>query len=41
MALDTALAAVTGHVTQAEAMHEQGLVTGLDARMARLKGSEI
>jgi outer membrane protein TolC len=41
MALDTALAAVTGHVTQAEAMHEQGLVTGLDARMARLKASEI
>jgi outer membrane protein len=40
-ALDTALAAVRGHVTQAEAMHEQGLVTGLDARMAGLKASEI
>lgn len=40
-ALDTALAAVRGHVTQAEAMHEQGLVTGLDARMASLKASEI
>jgi outer membrane protein TolC len=40
-ALDTALAAVRGHVTQAEAMQEQGLVTGLDARMARLKGAEI
>jgi outer membrane protein TolC len=40
-ALDTALAAVRGHVTQAEAMREQGLVTGLDARMAGLKASEI
>ncbi len=40
-ALDTALAAVRGHVTQAEAMHQQGLVTGLDARMAGLKASEI
>jgi outer membrane protein TolC len=40
-ALDTALAAVQGHVTQAEAMREQGLVTGLDARMARVKAAEI
>jgi outer membrane protein TolC len=40
-ALDTALTAVRGHVDRAEAMHEQGLVTGLDARMARLKASEI
>jgi len=40
-ALDTALAAVRAHVTQAEAMREQGLVTGLDARMASLKASEI
>ena len=40
-ALDAALEAVRGHVAQADAMHEQGLVTGLDARMARLKGSEI
>jgi len=40
-ALDTALEAVRSHVAQAEAMHEQGLVTGLDARMARLKESEI
>jgi len=40
-ALDAALEAVRGHVTQAEAMHEQGLVTGLDARMARLKEAEI
>jgi outer membrane protein TolC len=41
VALDTVLAAVRSHVTQAEAMHEQGLVTGLDARMAGLKASEI
>jgi outer membrane protein len=40
-ALDAALEAVRSHVAQAEAMHEQGLVTGLDARMARLKESEI
>lgn len=40
-ALDTALAAVRAHVEQAEAMNEQGLVTGLDARMASLKASEI
>jgi len=40
-ALDTALAAVRAHVKQAEAMHEQGLVTGLDARMANLKAAEI
>lgn len=40
-ALDTALATVRAHVKQAEAMHEQGLVTGLDARMANLKASEI
>lgn len=41
VALDAALAAVQGHVSQADAMHEQGLVTGLDARMAGLKASEI
>ena len=40
-ALDVALAAVQGHVEQAEAMREQGLVTGLDARMAGLKASEL
>lgn len=40
-ALDTALVAVRGHVKQAEAMHDQGLATGLDARMANLKASEI
>jgi outer membrane protein len=40
-ALDTALLVIRAHVKQAEAMHEQGLVTGLDARMASLKASEI
>jgi outer membrane protein len=40
-ALDAALEAVRGHVDQAEAMREQGLVTGLDSRMAGLKASEI
>lgn len=40
-ALEAALAAVRGHVMQAEAMHAQGLVTGLDARLANLNGSEI
>ena len=40
-ALDAALEAVRGHVNQAEAMREQGLVTGLDSRMAGLKASEI
>lgn len=40
-ALDTALAAVAGHIVQAEAMREQGLVTGLDARLADIKKSEI
>jgi outer membrane protein len=40
-ALETALAAVRAHVRQAEAMRDQGLVTGLDARMAGLKASEI
>lgn len=40
-ALNAALEAVRGHVTQADAMHDQGLVTGLDARMAILKASEI
>jgi len=40
-ALDTAIAAARAHARQAEAMHEQGLVTGLDARLARLKASEL
>jgi len=40
-ALDTALAAVRGHVNRAQAMNEQGMVTGLDARLAGLRASEI
>ena len=40
-AFDTALAAVRAHVRQAEAMRDQGLVTGLDARLANLKAAEI
>lgn len=40
-AFDTALAAVRAHVRQAEAMRDQGLVTGLDARMANLRAAEI
>jgi outer membrane protein len=41
VALEAALVAVRGHVTQAEALYDQGLVTRLDARMAGLKASEI
>lgn len=40
-ALDTALAAVRAHVRQAEAMREEGMVTGLDARIANIRASEI
>ncbi len=40
-ALDTAITAARAHARQAEAMHEQGLVTGLDARLARLRASEL
>lgn len=40
-AIDTALASVRAHVRQAEAMHQQGLVTGLDARLANVKAAEI
>jgi outer membrane protein TolC len=39
--LDSALAAVYAHRTQAEAMRDQGLVTGIDARMVGLKASEL
>ncbi|MGD2134865.1 MAG: TolC family protein [Gemmatimonadales bacterium] len=39
--LDTALTAVRAHRAQAAAMHEQGLVTSLDARFAGLKQAEI
>lgn len=40
-ALAEALAATEGHATQAEAMREQGLVTGLDARLARVGAGEV
>lgn len=40
-ALDEALAAMHAHAAQAEAMREQGLVTGLDARLASLGAAEI
>jgi outer membrane protein len=40
-ALDTALTAANGHADQAERMHEQGLVTGLDARLARVRAAAV
>jgi outer membrane protein TolC len=40
-ALDTALAAAHAHERQAEALREQGLVTGLDARLARLQAADV
>jgi outer membrane protein TolC len=40
-ALDTALAAVRAHERQADAMHQQGLVTGLDARLASLHAADV
>jgi outer membrane protein len=40
-ALDTSLAAVRAHQRQAEALHEQGLVTGLDARLAGLAAADV
>ena len=40
-ALDTALGAALAHATQAEALHQQGLVSGLDARLARLRAARI
>jgi outer membrane protein len=39
--LDTALAAARAHGTQAEQLHAQGLVTGLDARLARLGAAAL
>lgn len=41
MALDTALAATRAHERQAEALRREGLVTGLDARLAALQASEV
>jgi len=40
-ALDTSLAAVRSHEHQADLMHQQGLVTGLDARLAALQAADI
>jgi outer membrane protein TolC len=40
-ALDEALASAEAHAAQAEALHAQGLVTGLDARLARLDAAEV
>ncbi|HET7038685.1 MAG TPA: TolC family protein [Gemmatimonadales bacterium] len=40
-ALDTALGAARAHERQAEALRGQGLVTGLDARLARLQAAEV
>jgi outer membrane protein len=40
-ALDEALASANAHAAQAEALHAQGLVTGLDARLARLGAAEV
>lgn len=40
-ALDTALGAAHAHAAQAEALHQQGLVSGLDARLARLRAARI
>jgi outer membrane protein TolC len=40
-ALDEALASADAHRAQAEALHAQGLVTGLDARLARLEAAEV
>jgi outer membrane protein TolC len=40
-ALDSALVSVLAHRERAEAMREQGMVTGLDARLAGLRASEL
>jgi outer membrane protein TolC len=40
-ALDTALAAAEAHASQADALHQQGLVSGLDARLARLRAARL
>jgi outer membrane protein TolC len=39
--LDTALAAARAHERQAGLMHRQGLVTGLDARLASLQAADV
>jgi len=40
-AIESALAAARAHAEQAEAFREQGLVTGLDARLARVRAAEL
>ena len=40
-ALDTGLVAARAHAEQAEALHAQGLVSGLDARLARLRAARF
>lgn len=40
-ALDTALASARAHQAQAEALRDQGMVTGLDARLAALGAAEV
>lgn len=40
-ALDTALAAARAHQAQAGALRSQGVVTGLDARLARLHAADV
>lgn len=40
-ALATALEAARSHAEQAEAMHAQGMVTGLDSRMARIGAAAV
>ncbi len=40
-ALEAAVAAARSHVARAEAMRDQGLVTGLDARLARVRAGAI
>jgi outer membrane protein TolC len=40
-ALDTGLAAARAHEAQAEALRAQGVVTGLDARLARLHAADV
>jgi outer membrane protein TolC len=40
-ALETALEAARSHAEQAEAMHAQGMVTGLDSRMARIGAAAV
>jgi outer membrane protein TolC len=41
MALDTSLAATRAHERQAEALRREGLVTGLDARLAALQAADV